>query len=508
MAMIKKIIFSLIFVSFPIFSYAATSVGTTAVPFLKYGAGARAAGMGNAFSAVTEAGSDMIYWNPAGLAPINRQDVSLMYLSGLEGISYGWLSYAIPTLYGSFGAAVQYMSSGNIDGRGIDAQSISDFSTYDLAVSLSYARYYNFKNAGALDYGANLKYIYSKIDNSASAFAIDAGAVFTLNDNMTSFAIVMQNVGTNLKYNEESEVLPFVVKSGISRIFFKKLLVTIDLNFPNDNDIFPSFGAEYQINIIQNTNIALRAGYDGRQKDIDGFSRINTGFGLKYMDYIFDYAFSPYGNLGDVHRVSIGMMFGREFDREAARKNKEEKKKEREQRISQELSQSHVHVQGYAQPMQTDEIIYGKIFSDYEYVEETEAQPVRPVRKNMEEVAVVNFISPRLPLHELNVYSQMLRKQLFETGAFSPLEAEKVKSIYSGNVFLKNGDINNIFKFTKVKKVIICSVIRRGDSLNFAISVYDEQLKVKKYNMVSKNSFRYANEALQDFAQQLAEEIQ
>ena len=72
MTITKRTIILFLFLAFPLLSYASSSAGTTVVPFLKYGAGARAAGMGSAFSAVMGAGSDMIYWNPAGRAEIGR----------------------------------------------------------------------------------------------------------------------------------------------------------------------------------------------------------------------------------------------------------------------------------------------------------------------------------------------------------------------------------------------------------------------------------------------------
>lgn len=510
MTITKKTVISFLILAFPLMSYASSSAGTTAVPFLKYGAGARAAGMGSAFSSVTGAGSDMIYWNPAGLASIDRQDVSLLYLSGLEGISYGWASYAVPTLYGSFGFAAQYMSSGNIDGTGPGAEDASDFSTYDLAVSLSYAKYYDLGNAGIVDYGANIKYIYSKIDDSASAFAFDAGAVFTFNDALTSFGAVIQNAGTSLKYNEEREALPFVFRIGASRRFIKNLLVTFDLNFPNDNDVFPSFGAEYYIAVLQDASIALRAGYDGRRKDIDGFSFLNAGFGLKYRDYMFDYAFSPYGNLGDMHRVSLGVKLGKEFDEQEALKKIELKKLEREKRRKaeeaaeaerMEKERALMRPEGIEQDY--DAMDFGEDFSQQEAAE----KPQRPVKKNVRNIAVTDFVSSKVSGNELSAYSEMLRTQLFETGAFSPAGSAKVRKIYSGNGAPSEADLYNILKFTKSEKVITGAVSKKGGELKFEITVYDGNLKGVKYTVTSSDSFRYANEALKDFALKLSGEV-
>src|SRR5258705_7088377 len=53
-------------------------VGTYALPFLKIGVSARATGMGNAFTALSN-DATATYWNPAGLGEVTRTDPSLSY---------------------------------------------------------------------------------------------------------------------------------------------------------------------------------------------------------------------------------------------------------------------------------------------------------------------------------------------------------------------------------------------------------------------------------------------
>jgi hypothetical protein len=513
----KSLIFLLLMLFMSANAFAASSsAGTTAVPFLKYGAGARAAGMGSAFTAVSGAGSDMVYWNPAGLASLTRRDATLMYLSGLEGISYGWASFAEPGIYGVFGAAIQYMSSGDIDGTDINGESTSSFSTYDLALNFSFARYYEFYNIGILDYGINLKYIYSKIDNSASAFAVDAGAIYTLNDNVTSFGAVFQNAGTGMKYNEETETLPFVFKAGAARTFLDdNFLVAFDINFPNDNDVFVSFGAEYTIPIIHvhDTAIALRAGYDGRQKDIDGFSGVNAGFGLKYRDYLFDYAFSPYGNLGNVHRVSLGIQFGSEFDADTAIKKKEiqkQKKPKVQARVQAAPAQQGQSGQLRQEAAAQEEYYYGPgDEGDYsqtqDYGEENESKPV--TNENAKDIAVIDFYSRNIPENEIGVYSQMLRKQLFETGVFTYTDVSSIKEVYQGNKLPEKKDLNNILQNTNADKIIICNSLKKDNSLIFHFTVYDNRLNSSEYSLTCTDSFRFVNEAMKKFAEKLAGEV-
>ena len=63
-----KIILYILFFSF---SFSQTKVGTSAVPFLGIGMGAKSIGMGGAYTTVVGS-SESIYWNPANIARIEN----------------------------------------------------------------------------------------------------------------------------------------------------------------------------------------------------------------------------------------------------------------------------------------------------------------------------------------------------------------------------------------------------------------------------------------------------
>src|SRR5437868_6492711 len=56
----------------------AVGKGTSGGQFLRVGVGARAPGMGGAFSPVAD-DATAIYWNPAGLAMLEKKEVSVSY---------------------------------------------------------------------------------------------------------------------------------------------------------------------------------------------------------------------------------------------------------------------------------------------------------------------------------------------------------------------------------------------------------------------------------------------
>ncbi len=61
--------------------------GTTGATFLKLGAGARAIGMGSAFTGLSDDAS-AIYWNPAGLGFTKRWELSFNYQKHFADFDY------------------------------------------------------------------------------------------------------------------------------------------------------------------------------------------------------------------------------------------------------------------------------------------------------------------------------------------------------------------------------------------------------------------------------------
>ena len=219
--------------------------------------------------------------------------------------------FALPTQeYGTFGIGLQYVSYGSISKIDNEQNYDGSISPLDMALYLSYATSYEDFN-----FGLNLKYIYSKIENSASAVAIDVGGKYYLEEYKTYIGATLTNFGTEMKFDKEAEELPLLFKIGASHYIFENWLVALDLNFPNDNEIYVNFGTQYGIEIADNLDFALRIGYEGRNKDVPGFNWINLGFGFEYLDYVFDYAFVPYGDIGMTHRFSFSIKFGQKVEK-------------------------------------------------------------------------------------------------------------------------------------------------------------------------------------------------
>lgn len=284
-------------------AFAKDDAGTTTAQFLKLGAGARGTGMGGAFTAVTD-GTDSVYWNPAGLNKVEGRALSVMHAAWFEGISYDWASYAQQVNdIGTVGIGIQYLSYGSITGTDSTGLETGSFSPSDIALTLSCARNYL-----GFDLGASVKYISSRIKNSASAFALDLGAQYALDKKITLGAAV-QNLGTAMKFRNDEVSLPLNVRIGGAYAVRSYWNVAVDVNAPVDYDPSLGLGTEYFYKINSEMKAAGRLGYSTGSKDTGGLNGVAAGLGFRYLDYTFDYAFAPYGELGNTHRLSFGMKF-------------------------------------------------------------------------------------------------------------------------------------------------------------------------------------------------------
>ena len=288
--------------------FAGGARGTSAFQFLGVGVGARAAAMGEAFAgAAGDVGS--IYWNPAGLAGIQRGELTMSHALWLEGITYSNIASARPALDGALGVAFNTLNTGSIqkaDNNGL--RLAQNYNMSDMMGIVSYAR-----GLGRLALGMNLKFISSAIEEeSARTCALDIGALYEgyrLWDRPVNAGLVVQNMGTKAKYVAEAYLLPVTVRAGGFMALDKNLMAVLDLAFM-EKDVNLRGGAEYT-RIVGPLVLAARAGYKSDTvKDLGALSGFTAGLGIKWNDYQLDYAWNSLTDLGITHRLSLGIEFG------------------------------------------------------------------------------------------------------------------------------------------------------------------------------------------------------
>jgi hypothetical protein len=122
--------------------------------------------------------------------------------------------------------------------------------------------------------------------------------------------MVIQNIGTELKYIEDSVKLPTVFRVGMSMNVYQdarfSVLSAADFSHPPDNNERANLGTE----VGYKDFLYLRTGY-GFGYDAEGLS---AGLGFKVptslnSEATIDYAYSDLSYLGGIHRISVDFRF-------------------------------------------------------------------------------------------------------------------------------------------------------------------------------------------------------
>ncbi len=316
-----------------------TKVGTTAGQFLKIGAGARALGMGNAYTAVSD---DIFasYWNPAGMAnSAGFGQVAFNHSEWLADIDYDYAAGGMNL--GGMGTAYLTLTSLRVpeekvrtedypegDGRYWDASA--------LAVGLGYAK----KLTDRFSIGFNFKYIQESIWNSNSnGFALDVGTYYVTPFNDLVIGASISNFGSKLKlegrdvqlnidpdgngstgpnnipgtYETNEYDIPLTFRIGLAMDVVKtryfRLKTAVDASHPNDNTEYLNAGAEFSYNDL----LFLRGGYKSLFLD-DSEQGLTLGAGIKYElslgNFIqINYAYADYGRLKDIQYIDVALTF-------------------------------------------------------------------------------------------------------------------------------------------------------------------------------------------------------
>lgn len=308
----KKIIAFILVAAFPAGLYA-SGAGTTAAPFLKVAMSPRAIAMGGAFSALAD-DSGAVFVNPAGLAQFEQREVGFGFTQYFQDAKMGNFSYAGTVAGKRFGLGLTFMNVGGIEKRGLsDAAGVvpelGSFSSNDLALSLAYAKKGAFPGLlDKLDAGFDVKFIRSAIDTkSAFALALDAGVIYHASERV-NFSVAMANLGNKMKFDTVSDPLPFSLRAGVLYKPQPSMNFVGELNqYLVDEKFYPSVGAEYWFR----DSFALRGGYKFGYDTANLGNQVgmSLGFGLKVSGLGVDYAYLPFGDLGDVHRFGFWMQF-------------------------------------------------------------------------------------------------------------------------------------------------------------------------------------------------------
>lgn len=287
-------------------SVAAPVGGQTAADFLNIGVGARPAGMGGAYSAIAD-GALASYWNPAGLTSIQTGEVSLSHFAWYQDVSveHGSVGFRL-SRHAVMAASITFLNYGQITRYDANGYEQGEVDAYDWSGAVSLGM----RLSDNIAVGVTGKFINQQLDDiSASTFAGDAGVKVDLE--WAALAVTVNNLGSDMVFDNVSEKLPTSVRFGIAA-------------WPFDHWLTTSFEAEKRFDgamIIRNGlelswdyHYFIRAGlnmYPGDdQRSLS--SGLVMGAGIRLAQAGFDYAYTPSDSYSgqDLHRLSVTLGFG------------------------------------------------------------------------------------------------------------------------------------------------------------------------------------------------------
>jgi len=291
--------------------FTSEAVGTTSGNFLNFNISPRASGMGGVQTAIAEDVS-AIYSNPAGLIQISKLSAMFMRTQYVADINYQFAAYAHRLTYNSVVAgSILITDMGTINYTDDSNNQSGTFAPKDQVITLSYSKgIIEFSDKETdVSMGIAYKYINSKIFHSAKATAFDLG-IMTYNFTYIPYrlAVVMQNLGSGLRYDEESNSLPLTFKIGASINPFKNLMFATDFVIPKSNKSYFIIGGEITTQTSLYNKLSIRGGVN-LQKTRDKIGSFNFGLGMMLHFFSIDYSFEPMGDLGSTHKLSLTFDF-------------------------------------------------------------------------------------------------------------------------------------------------------------------------------------------------------
>lgn len=315
--------------------------GTAALQFLKLGVDARAIGMGEAYTAVSDDISST-YWNPAGLAPAMQNQAFFSHTNWIANIyhEYAAASFTngVSTLavYGS----VLHMDDIEITDEETFGPTGETFTNSGMAFGVNYASVFTDKFSA----GVGVKYLRENLyEFAVNSYAFDIGSMYNTGWQNLKIGMVLRNFGPDIRYrvdNDEDGLydedpfdlfdndgdglvdedgpeldckIPMSFSLGISgdimRTDTSHWIASLQLDNVVDRKETWNLGTEYKL-----SNLFLRGGYQIGY-DTNGFSaglgyRIATSFAI----FNIDYAYTDMGKLMEnplktAHRVSLKMSY-------------------------------------------------------------------------------------------------------------------------------------------------------------------------------------------------------
>lgn len=256
--------------------------------FLNQGMGARAAGMGEAFTAVAN-DATAVFWNPGGLGQLSSFHASVMYDRVGEGdfgddmsLSRAAVAFPIgPGVAGMSAIVLMFGPYSMTDSSGMWAGEQTDL---DYAGALGYAIPSPSFLGGKGRIGVALEYVQET--EQSAMFGVSIGTVLPL-----TAALNVGLAARHLGPSSDGFSLPGAVAFGVSYWVFRPLRLSVDA----EHGIFEeTIDVDSGVELWLGSVVALRAGYRWHAQE-SGTDGVTLGVGLGVGKIGVDLSRQPYG---------------------------------------------------------------------------------------------------------------------------------------------------------------------------------------------------------------------
>jgi len=257
--------------------------------------GARAGGIGGAYTAVVD-GPTGVVWNPAGLSFLSQNEVYTETALLFESTSISGIGLAVPARrLPSFGITVLSLRSGGFERTNDLNESLGEFTEGDLAFFLSAAK----NITPRLSLGTNVKIIRQAVEDfNATGVGFDLGVLYDITPWLRVGGSIANIGGPTLALRSYEEKYPVEARSGVAARFLSgRGLVSGELSYRDGPGVTLRAGSEFWVH----STMAMRFGY------VDA---IAGGLSFRVTPEIrFDYSASDH-DLGVTHRIGLSYQFG------------------------------------------------------------------------------------------------------------------------------------------------------------------------------------------------------
>ena len=324
--------------------------GSTSANFLEIGIGSANTAMGDAGVTFSQ-GPSSVYWNPAALAFVNRNESSFMLQPWILDIK---MMYFGTSIYidriGTFALSITQMGYGDMDVTTMAQQDGTGekFTANEFSAGITFSR----KIVESFSFGATAKLVSSKIwHSSANAFALDLGSIVNTdffsptgkNEDGMRIGMSISNYGTRLQYDgidllNPIDIAPFEDGNfadvpGQFRpgqwelpLFFRigiglkpvltdmhRVILAIDAVHPNNNSEYINIGSQYELKLPGQGSLYVRGGYKSLFMTDSQFG-MTFGGGLKInlmsnQSIQLDYSHRTMGVFGDLSSYTVSFSF-------------------------------------------------------------------------------------------------------------------------------------------------------------------------------------------------------